>query len=74
VFVDPDNEIEVPSKPVGRKGSSKYVTWSEIKELWKLDCSILIYQRWNGQIEPMGWLTTGCSGRSAARPAAEPER
>ena len=30
VFIDPDNGIEVPSKPVGRKGSSKYVTWGEI--------------------------------------------
>ena len=30
--------------PVGRKGSSKYVTWSEIEALWKLRCSILIYQ------------------------------
>jgi hypothetical protein len=26
VFLDPDNGIEVPSKPIGRKGSSKYVT------------------------------------------------
>ena len=26
VFLDPDKGIEVPSKPVGRKGSSKYVT------------------------------------------------
>lgn len=32
-FVDPDNGIEVPSKPVGRKGSSKYVTWGEIEGL-----------------------------------------
>jgi hypothetical protein len=44
VFVDPDNGIEVPSKPVGRKGSSKYVTWGEIEELWKAGCSVLIYQ------------------------------
>src|SRR5262245_11004094 len=29
VFLDPDNGIEVPSKPMGRKGSSKYVTWQE---------------------------------------------
>ncbi len=43
-FVDPDNGIEVRSRPVGRKGSSKYVTWSEIKALWNLGCSILIYQ------------------------------
>lgn len=44
VFLDPDNGIEVPSKPVGRKGSSKYATWAEIEGLWKASCSILIYQ------------------------------
>jgi hypothetical protein len=44
VFVDPDNGIEIPSRPVGRKGSSKYVTWSEIGQLWQIGCSILIYQ------------------------------
>jgi hypothetical protein len=44
VFVDPDNGIEVQSKPVGRKGSSKYVTWTEIEELWGACCSVIIYQ------------------------------
>lgn len=44
VFLDPDNGIQVPSKPVGRKGSSKYVTWREIEELWAAGCSVLIYQ------------------------------
>lgn len=44
VFVDPDNGIEVPSKPVGHKGSSKYVTWREIEGIWKLGRSVLIYQ------------------------------
>jgi hypothetical protein len=44
VFLDPDNGIEVPSKPVGRKGSSKYVTWQEIQALWQAGCSLLIYQ------------------------------
>jgi hypothetical protein len=44
VFVDPDNGIEVPSKPVGRKGSSKYVTWAELEMLWAAGCSLLIYQ------------------------------
>ena len=44
VFVDPDNGIEVPSKPIGRRGSSKYVTWQEIQALWQGGCSILIYQ------------------------------
>ena len=44
VFFDPDNGIEVPSSPVGRKGSSKYLTWQEIQEVWAAGCSLLIYQ------------------------------
>jgi len=44
VFLDPDNGVEVPSKPVGRKRSSKYVTWQEIQALWEAGCSLLIYQ------------------------------
>lgn len=44
VFMDPDNGIEIKSMHIGRKNSSKYVFWSEIRDLWRLDCSILIYQ------------------------------
>lgn len=44
VFVDPDNGIEVKSKPIGRKGSSKYVAWEELLGLWQAGCSILTYQ------------------------------
>jgi hypothetical protein len=44
VFFDPDNGVEVPSKPVGRERSSKYVTWQEIQALWEAGCSLLIYQ------------------------------
>jgi hypothetical protein len=44
VFLDPDNGIEVRSKSVGRKGSSKYVMWQEIQALWQAGCSLLIYQ------------------------------
>jgi hypothetical protein len=44
MFVDPDNGIEIPSKPVGRKGSSKYITGLEIQQLWAAGCSLLIYQ------------------------------
>jgi hypothetical protein len=44
VFVDPDNGIEVPSKPVGRKSSSKYVAWQEVQAFWEAGCSLLIYQ------------------------------
>lgn len=44
VFFDPDNGIEVPSCPVGRKDSTKRVTWDEIEGVWELGCSVLIYQ------------------------------
>jgi hypothetical protein len=44
VFVDPDNGIEVKSRPMGRKNSSKYVAWDELTAIWKTGASILIYQ------------------------------
>ena len=44
VFLDPDNGFEIPSRPIGRKGSSKYVAWREVEELWATGCSLLIYQ------------------------------
>ncbi len=49
VFVDPDNGIEVPSKPIGRRGSSKYVTWDELAALWAGGSSVLIYQHYPRQ-------------------------
>ncbi len=44
VFLDPDNGIEVNSKPYGRKDSSKYLYWHEISGLWGQGKSLLIYQ------------------------------
>ncbi|HUS69153.1 MAG TPA: hypothetical protein VM075_00055 [Anaerolineae bacterium] len=44
VFFDPDNGIEVKSKPYGRKDSSKYLYWHEIDRFWKAGHSLLIYQ------------------------------
>jgi hypothetical protein len=44
VFLDPDNGLEVKSKPYGRKNSSKFVYWREIEELWSSRKSLLIYQ------------------------------
>ncbi len=44
VFLDPDNGIEVKSRPPGRSDSSKYVYWSEIEMLWSAGVSLLIYQ------------------------------
>jgi hypothetical protein len=44
VFFDPDNGIEVKSKPYGRKDSCKYLYWCEIGDFWKAGHSLLIYQ------------------------------
>ena len=44
VFFDPDNGIEVSSKPVGHKDSSKYVTWKELKSTWNTGASLVVYQ------------------------------
>lgn len=44
VFLDPDNGLEVKSKPYGRKLSSKYLYWREVEELWSEGKSLLIYQ------------------------------
>jgi hypothetical protein len=44
VFFDPDNGIEIESKPCGRKGSSKYLYWHEIGHFWSAGHSLLIYQ------------------------------
>jgi len=44
VFFDPDNGLDVPSKPVGRKGSSKYLYRNELLPTWRSNSSILIYQ------------------------------
>jgi len=44
VFLDPDNGLEIPSKPVGSKDSSKYAFWSEVEALWSAGSSLLIYQ------------------------------
>jgi hypothetical protein len=44
VFLDPDNGLEVSSRPIGRKGSSKYVSWDEVDALWRAGCSVLVYQ------------------------------
>ena len=44
VFLDPDNGIEVKSKPYGKMESSKFVFWREIEALWADGKSLLIYQ------------------------------
>lgn len=44
VFLDPDNGLEVKSRPYGRKYSSKFLYWREVDSLWKAGKSLLIYQ------------------------------
>lgn len=44
VFFDPDNGIEVPSKPIGRRYSSKYLLWNEVAAAYDAGHSLLIYQ------------------------------
>lgn len=44
VFLDPDNGLEVKSKPYGRKGSLKYLYLREVNSLWEQGKSLLIYQ------------------------------
>lgn len=44
VFLDPDNGLEVKSKPYGSKNSSKFLYWREVEALWSLGKSLLIYQ------------------------------
>ena len=46
VFLDPDNGLEIPSLPLGRKGSSKFAAWREVEELWRGGSSVLIYQHY----------------------------
>ncbi len=44
IFFDPDNGFEVPSKPMGRKDSSKYLSWGEMSTVYRSGHSVLIYQ------------------------------
>jgi hypothetical protein len=52
VFFDPDNGIEVPSCPVGRKRSSKYVYWHELARAWSRGASLLVYQHFTRAHRP----------------------
>ena len=44
VFLDPDNGLEVKSRPRRRRNSSKYLHWEEVDALWSSGKSLLIYQ------------------------------
>jgi hypothetical protein len=44
IFLDPDNGLDVPSRPSGRTGSNKYVLRAELADLYSAGHSLLIYQ------------------------------
>jgi len=44
IFLDPDNGLEVRSRPYGARHSSKYLYWHEVEALWRAGKSLLIYQ------------------------------
>jgi hypothetical protein len=44
IFFDPDNGLEVRSRPLGRKGSSRYLYWAELERAFSGGYSVLVYQ------------------------------
>jgi hypothetical protein len=44
IFFDPDNGLEVPRRPRGRRHSSKYLYWDELARALDGGCSICVYQ------------------------------
>ena len=52
VFLDPDNGLEVKSKPYGVRNSSKYLYWHEVTALWESGKSLLIFQHYNREKRP----------------------
>lgn len=44
LFFDPDNGLEIKSRPYGRKQSSKFLYWHELTHAFSAGKSILLYQ------------------------------
>lgn len=44
LFFDPDNGMAVPSKPLGSRGSSKYLYWEEAGRLARCGKSLIVFQ------------------------------
>lgn len=44
IFFDPDNGLEVRSRPKGRKDSRKYLYWDELAQAYAGSRSVLVYQ------------------------------
>jgi hypothetical protein len=49
LFFDPDNGIEIQSKPSGRTGSCKYLYWDEIELAWVRRASLIVFQHFPRQ-------------------------
>lgn len=52
LFFDPDNGLEVPSKPLGRRDSSKFLLWSELEAAYSSGHSVLVYQHFPREPRP----------------------
>jgi len=44
VFFDPDNGLEIKSRPIGSKDSSKFLGWNELAQTYRDGHSVLVYQ------------------------------
>lgn len=44
VFLDPDNGLEIPSVPWGRRGFERYLFWHEVEALWSQGLSLVVFQ------------------------------
>ena len=68
IFFDPDNGLEVKSRPWGRPGSAKYLFWREVKAAFHQGHSLLIYQHFP-RVERAGYsarLAEELSARTGA--------
>jgi hypothetical protein len=69
IFFDPDNGLEVRSRPLGRKGSSRYLAWAELEQAFLRGYSVLVYQHFRREkrdafVERMAremWQRTGAA-------------
>ncbi len=52
IFFDPDNGLEVRSKPIGRKNSAKFLYWREVRTAWTRAQSLLIFQHFPRENRP----------------------
>ena len=49
IFFDPDNGLEIMSVKKGKRKSSKYVFWDEVKNFYEKGHSVIVYQHFPRQ-------------------------